>query len=686
MNEEELAAIHNQALQNFDKSHDESEEQRRLCLEDRRFYSIAGAQWDGDLGKFFEEKPKIEVNKCHLSVLRIFNEYRNNRITVDFKSKTQDDTLANSLDSLYRMDENDSNGQEGYDNAFEEGVGGGFGAIRLKAVYEDEYDEENEFQRIAIDPVFDADSTVFFDNNAKRYNKSDAKWALLLKKYTKDAYKEEFGEEAPVGWNKQDYDIEFDWVAKDFLYVAEYFRCEEKTETIYYYRNEALDEEIKVKGDDHDDNKILELQATGFIKERERKVKTKKIRKFILSGAKVLEDCGYIPGSRIPIAPFYGKRWYIDGIERYMGHVRLAKDAQRLKNIQLSRLAETASVSPISKPILAPEQIQGFETEWQNSHIKNTAYLRLNPLKDLQGNVISAGPQAYTQPPNIQPAVAALMQVTEGDMKEILGDTGQGEKVVSNIAEETVQLIQNRIDMQSYIYMDNFAKTMKCIGEIWLSMAQELYVERNRVMMTMSADGEQGFIELAKPYNDEGFVKYKNDIKNAKYSVNASVGAATSTKRQSTVKNLINVLGITQDPSTRSILEAMIMVNMEGEGVDEIRDYFRQQLLRQGAVKPTEEEAQKLAEEAANQKPTAEQDFLRTEARKNEVEILETMKNIEVKEADIGKKKAETMETLSDIEIGQQDQLLNMVEKLEKTLEPAVTATTATTVKTGEIE
>jgi hypothetical protein len=34
----------------------------------------------------------------------------------------------------------------------------------------------------------------------------------------------------------------------------------------------------------------------------------------------------------------YGKRWFVDNIERCMGHVRLAKDPQRLKNMQLSKL------------------------------------------------------------------------------------------------------------------------------------------------------------------------------------------------------------------------------------------------------------------------------------------------------------------------------------------------------------
>ena len=73
---------------------------------------------------------KMEINKVHLSVMRIINEYRNNRITVDFipKEGAENDKLADTCDGLYRSDEEFSSADEAYDNAFEEAVGGGIGA------------------------------------------------------------------------------------------------------------------------------------------------------------------------------------------------------------------------------------------------------------------------------------------------------------------------------------------------------------------------------------------------------------------------------------------------------------------------------------------------------------------------------------------------------------------------------
>ena len=135
--EQRLADLHQEAKIEFDAIQSVMRDERMQCLDDRRFYSIAGAQWEGGLEEQYRNKPKIEVNKIHLSVMRIINEYRNNRITVDFVSKTGDenDDLADVCDGLFRADEQDSVADEAYDNAFEEAVGGGFGAFRLRAEF-----------------------------------------------------------------------------------------------------------------------------------------------------------------------------------------------------------------------------------------------------------------------------------------------------------------------------------------------------------------------------------------------------------------------------------------------------------------------------------------------------------------------------------------------------------------------
>ena len=183
---DKLKALHEKVIRRFDSVQTAVEKERKICLEDRRFYSIEGAQWEGSLSDQFANKPKLEFNKIHLAVIRIINEYRNNKISVSFISKdgSNNDKLADVCAGLYRSDQQDSCADEAYDNAFEEAVGGGFGAWRLRADYEDEEDEEDDCQRIRIEPIYDADSCVFFDLDVKRQDKSDANFAFVLTSMT----------------------------------------------------------------------------------------------------------------------------------------------------------------------------------------------------------------------------------------------------------------------------------------------------------------------------------------------------------------------------------------------------------------------------------------------------------------------------------------------------------------------
>jgi hypothetical protein len=668
--EERLARVHDEALREFDSIQTALRDERLQCLQDRRFYSIAGAQWEGPLGQQFENKPRFEVNKIHLAVIRIINEYRNNRITVNFVSKAGEDRedLADTCASLYRADEQDSTAEEAYDNAFEEAVGGGFGAWRLRTVYEDDEDEDDDRQRVRIEPIFDADSSVFFDLNAKRQDKADARSCYVLTAMTLDAYKEEWGDD-PASWPKQIHQRAFDWLTPDVVYVAELYRVEDTTETLHFYR--GLDgTERKVRDAELEADEDLEetLAATGWREVRQKKIKTRQVHKYIMSGSKVLEDCGIIAGKCIPIIPVYGKRWFVDNVERCMGHVRLAKDPQRLKNMQLSKLGEYAAYSAIEKPIFTPEQISGHQQMWADDNIKNYPYLLVNQLTDPNGNPAAIGPQSYTKAPDIPPAMAALLQVTEQDMQDVLGNQQAGEQLQPNISGKAVELIQNKLDMQTFIYVSNMAKAIKRSGEVWLSIAKDILVEEGRKMKGVGVQGEVEQVELMRPVTGEaGAVEYENDLSDASFDVAVDVGPSSASKKQSTVRSLTGMMAITQDQETLQVLGAMAMMNMEGEGIGEVRGYFRSKLIKMGVVKPTDEEMKTLQEEQqaqASQPPDANTQFLQASADQASAEAVKARADTVLTINKARESEAKTMETLSGIELDQRDQLLRAAETL----------------------
>lgn len=667
-NEQRLANLHAEALTQFDHVQGALRDERLQCLQDRRFYSISGSQWEGPLLDQYENKPKFEVNKIMLAVIRIINEYRNNRISVDFISKdgSDNDKLAEVCDGLYRADEQASVADEAYDNAFEEAVGGGIGAWRLRAVYEDDEDPEDDRQRVRIEPIFDADSSVFFDLGSKRQDKSDARFCFVLTSMTRQAYTDTWGDD-PSSWPKTIHQYEFDWSAPDMVYVAEYYIVEEKSELIRIFET-ITGEEERYAPVDFDNDELLEetLSAVGTVEVRSRRIKRKRVRKYILSGGRVLEDCGYIAGKCIPIVVVFGKRWFVDNVERCMGAVRLAKDAQRLKNMQLSKLGEISALSSVEKPILTPEQISGHQVMWSEDNIKDYPYLLINPITDQNGNQAISGPVAYTRSAQIPPAMAALLQITELDMQDILGNQGGADKMVSGISGKAVEMIQTRVDMQSFIYMSNFSKGMKRCGEIWLSMARDLYVEENRKMKTISPDGGASVIEIMRPGVDQGTgsVITENDLSSATFDVVAEVGPSSSSKRAATVRSLTGMLQITSDPETAQVITAMAMMNMEGEGLSEANAYFRRKLIRIGVVKPTEKEAQELMAEMQGTPQDPNSIYLQAaaeeataKAAKARADTVETVASAELK-------RAQTMKTLSDVDMDSQDHALKMAESL----------------------
>jgi hypothetical protein len=623
--EERLQEVHARAIARFDVIHEAVFEVRLECVQDRRFYSIAGAMWEDWVGEQSANTPRFEINKIMRAVIRIFNEYRNNRITVDFRPKDENASseTADTLDGLYRADEHEFVAQEAYDNGFDEGVGGGMGAWRLRAVLEDEYSEDgDERQRIAIEPVFDADTSVFFDLDAKRYDKADARFCFVITSMTREAYDEAYPDKPCSSFDGIKLTTMFDWFTPDVVYVAEYYEVEEKTESIFVFGSTLPgQEEKRLKQADLDDadkmavlKNVLQYHALRVEKKRSRAV-----HKYILNGAVTLEDSGRIAGKCIPIVPFYGKRWFVDNVERCQGEVRLSKDAQRLLNMQLSRLGELAGTAPFEVPIVTPEQIAGHEMNWAQGNILRHPYRLLNAIVNkVTGE--KAIPQVQNlKPPDVPPTLAALLQVTNQALDEIHGSANEGQNLVANISGEAVQKVQQRLDMQDFGYMDNMAKSMRRSGQIWLSMAKDLLAEEGRKMQALDPEGEAKIVTLLQPSIDaDGNQVTLNDPTAGNYDVWVDVGPSFTSRRERTVAAISGLLNGTDDPQLKSALTLTAIMNMDGEGLKDIRDFARKRAIEMGVVTPTKEEAAELAQAQEQRPPDPNAVFLAASAKKED--------------------------------------------------------------------
>lgn len=687
---EVLSEVHQRAVSGFDSAYSPQQDVRLNCLQDRRFAYVDGAQWEGNLEQQFANRPRFEINKIQQSLERISTEYRKNRITVDFRPKDDAATSedAEDLDGMYRADENDSNAMEAYDNAFNEGTAGGMGAWRLRACYEDEDDEDDERQRIRMEPIFDADASVFFDANAKRRDKSDAKKCWVLTAMTHEEFEDVY-DKSPASFDQTTHLTEFDWFSPDVVYVAEYYEVEMVKKRFHFFRLPATGEIMKVSGDelegDDGEQYLQDLLDQGYVESRQKTVTERRIHKYIIDGADVLEDCGIIAGRYIPIIPYYGKRMYIDNKERVQGHARLLKDGQRIYNMVVSAMSELAATFGEEIPIFTPEQVAGLSHVWADKNIKKPPYLLVNPLTDAAGNIQATGPIAYTKAPTIPPALQGLIQIAQADLQELSGAQQNGDEIVSNISAKAVELIQTRLDMKTFNYMDNMAVAMRHCGCVWLSMAKDLYDEPGRKMRTIASDGEtEGQVELKQPATaQDGSSIVKNDLSKGKYDVIVDVGPAFTSKRDNTVRSLIGMLQFVDDPTIKSAILGVIIQNMDGEGLEDLRSFVRRQLVLAGVVKPSDEEKAILAQQQQQaQQPNAQDQYLLASAAKQMADASKTQSEIEKNQASAEqsraaatKAEAEAANVISNLQ-GQIGQIMQALQQITSQLpaQPAVPA------------
>jgi hypothetical protein len=648
--EERFTSTHAEAMRRFDRVQTDARNERIQCLQDRRFYSIAGAMWEGQWGDQFKNRPQIEINKIQAAVIKIIDEYRANRITVTFVNKdgSPDSSLADACNGLYRADEQDSTADEAYDNAFEEAVAGGIGAWRLRAVPDDEDDPENEHQRIVFEPIYDADSCVYFDLDAKRQDKADASYCFVMYQMDRAAFEDEYGKDAATNLPKLVHQSEYDWATPDYVRIAEYYLLEKRKETLNIFQDQAGNQHTYTQDElDADEDLLAELEAMGLVFVRQRKITRKRVHKYLLNGAEVLEDYGYIAGTCIPIIPVFGKRWYIDGVERCAGHVRLAKDAQRVFNTQISKIVEISAMNGYEKPIFLSEQIINHSDMWVRDNIENYPYLVVDPILNTDGTKAPAGPIAFTKAPELPPAVAALLQFTDGAIEQILGAPQQAEKMVSNTSGKAIELIQQRVDARAAIYISNFAKAIKRCGEVWLSMARELYVEEGRRLKSVDSMGDVSSVELKRPMlTEKGEVEVKNDLGAANFDVWVDVGPSSSSKRQAVVRELSSLIPMATSPQTQQVLLSYALMNIEGEGLADMREWNRKQLVGMGVVPPNEEERKQIEAAAAQpQQPSPQDAWFLAEAEKNTAEAARARMDTLESMADIKLKEAQTAET-----------------------------------------
>lgn len=628
----------------------DTEDQRDAANEDMRFCNVDGGMWEDWFEATHGEdtnRAKLELDLISDFVNRYVGEWTENRAQVlyspDDPETSEDDSEL--LAGIYRANFNDNDGQMAYDNAIAEAAECGYGCLKISTRFEDEEDPENDKQEIVFKPIYNAYSRVIFDPTSKRPDKADAKWGTELVTYSPEAYEEAYPDNTPCSAFTPDENHGLDWNTPDTVTVCEYYEIEKEKKTVHVYRNV---EQNKIEAYPDADIDLIknELKEDGWEFVRKRKLMTKSVYKTIFSGEEILEERTRIAGKFIPLIPMFGFRKYVDNAERYRGLVRKLKDANRLFNMTVSRLGDSAAASPDSKPIFTDSQIAGKEAIWQSIHKK--AYGLLNDVYDANGNPMPAGPVGYTQPSQVDQNTLACGEIINNYVQRATGNAPQ-DTIDPDASGKAINALMKRENLNTQVMSDNIVQSIKHSGDVYKAIAAEVLIDE-RDVRTLSVDGSESTTRINGSVFDSESGKWVASTQlGGRFKVTVDVGPQYETEREQTVETLERVIELIgpDDEFYRPAL-TMYLKNIKGVGLKEFQKVVRISAIRQGLIEPESDEEKQMVQQMAQQVDPATQ-LQQAAAQQQQAEAESLMASVEQKRADTKKKEAETAEIISQL-------------------------------------
>nr|WP_294975035.1 portal protein [uncultured Pseudomonas sp.] len=632
-----------------DKAYCYGQETRLRAADDLMFYWIT--QWDDSTLGESSLQYRGQFDVLRKAGRQIMADLRANPVQVNFvpKSESREDG-ADILDGLYLTDDRANTTLEAYDNATGEAVVCGVGAWELYTAYASNR-AGVDHQIICRRPIYEANNNCFWDPNAKRLDKSDANYVSILEAYSPDGYEElveELCDEAsedgvketrrekkkreklearnPSSFAAPEQSYTFPWMGSgnDLIYVVNFYHRRKIKDKVFTF-TDPMGQPLTLRESDLEDV-MDELIDDGYVITSEREIQRWEVRKYIASGERILNgkmgkhgerEGEVIAGENLPVVPTYGERAFIEGEEHYEGITRLAKDPQRLRNFQLSYLADIVSRSPRPKPIFNPEQIQGFEFMYEeNGADSNYPYLLQNRLS-ADGQALPIGPVGVMPEQTIPQALMASIELSRQAVEDVANPGLPQDIADPDLSGKAVNALTNRLDQQSIVYQQNLKHAKRRDAEIYASMAVEVYDAPREVTLT-SQDGSTKKAKIMEMVQDRqsGELIALNDLTNTEYDVYADIGPSYASKKEQTIDQLTSMASSMAqiDPMMAKMLMLQTMTLINGVDMDPVRKYARKQLILSGIFEPETEEEEAMLKEAQSQQPPPDANMVLAQA------------------------------------------------------------------------
>ncbi|MGN2244935.1 portal protein [Frateuria sp. GZRR33] len=621
----------------YERAVEADQENRELAIDDLKFVTVPGNQWDEQQRKARKGRPCYEFPILRSHWRQVVNDQKKARPGIKIRPVENGDAKGAELrQGLIRNIESRSNAERAYDGGFELLSACGFGAWRVSTEYstDDSWDQD-----ICVKPIPDPLTSVWFDPDAKSPDMRDARYAFVEESMSRSRFKELYPDAELVNFESaKDYG---DWFGEESVRVAEYWRLEPVTKTLL-----LLSDGRTVDAAEVDDVELQQLQAQGITIERQRTVKTTKVVSSIVSGAEEIDGPYDSVFDRIPIVPVYANRHFIDGKWVWCGMVRFSRDPQKLVNYNFTTGQEVLAKQHKATPVLTPKMLEGpgVKALWDKSNVMDLPYLPFTPDPTMPG-----GLPKYLEPPAVHAAFAQFGQLAIDMLKASDGifDASVGARS-NETSGKAIMARQQEGDTATFDYQDALNFGIQSTGEILLSALPKVY-DTPRAIRVLGKDGGEQFVQLYQPTPDG---KVLNDLSAGKYDVTVTTGPGYDTQRMEFVDALVQLSQ--GNPLIGQAVPDLIVGSMDFPKADEAAERLKmllpppiQQAMQKGKDVPPEvaqmqAQMQQMAQMAQQQLGELQQRLQQAEAKASSKDADMLKAQISMRELDIKWYEAET--------------------------------------------
>lgn len=623
-------------------------ENREEAMEDIKFVSVPGYQWDDNMKQERGDRPCYEFNKLRINGKKVINEIRANRPSGKVRGVEGGDVkTAEVMEGIIRNICNSSDMDTIVDYAAQYQVDGGMGAWRITTDYADPMAFNQDIKIDVIHNPF----CLYADPSSKDILKRDAQDWIYTERISKKSFEDKYPKAEKVSFESTQFDDDDDWGDDETVRIAEYWYKEQEEREIWQLK----------------DGKVIDSDAKGskdldqaLIKKR-RKVNFDIIKSCIVSGDAVLERSDWA-GRLFPFIIIYGEYIVIDGKTQWCGLHRYSKDAQRSYNVSRTSIDESIAMAPQAKFWATPKQSEGHTDSWAEAHRKNFPFRLYNP------DPIAPGAPQRNPGADVPAALMQQTQLASGDIDATQGifgdDRGQKTQAQSGVA---VRQREQQGRIATFNFPDNIGKGILRTWEILVDLIPKIY-DTEREMRILGTDGSEDYVKINSMVQDKetGEMTALNDLNRGRYDVNITVGPSFSSKRQEAAE-MYTQMG-SSNPQIWGIAGDLIMKSMDLPYADEIAERWKsilppevQQKMSEGKDIPPEaqaamaqaqqamqqvemmmQQAQEAMQQAQSDKSEAEVDKaqvdtaianLKTEQARFETKVAQEMAKIAQKES-----------------------------------------------------